>query len=62
MSGSRPASQAFGRSAAGLAWLAELAARLAGLYVPVATILGYVFLFAPLVVLVVYSSSSRARP
>jgi spermidine/putrescine transport system permease protein len=29
--------------------------RLAGLYVPVVTILGYVFLFAPLVVLVVYS-------
>ncbi len=29
--------------------------RLAGLYVPVVTILGYVFLFAPLVVLVIYS-------
>lgn len=58
MSGARPASQAFGRSAAGLA---GLAARLAGLYVPVATILGYVFLFAPLVVLVVYSfNASRS--
>src|SRR6218665_1931480 len=32
--------------------------RMAGLYVPVVTLLGYVFLFAPLVVLVVYSFNS----
>ncbi|MCO3376833.1 ABC transporter permease [Pseudomonas aeruginosa] len=38
--------------------LTDAGSRLAGLYVPLVTLLGYVFLFAPLVVLVIYSFNS----